>query len=53
MIHLSGAGIFSSIADGSSRTMAAMVSTLLFRAKARLPEAISCRINPKENWSER
>ena len=39
--------------SGSSRMIATRVSAPVFRWKARLPVAISYRIAPSENWSDR
>lgn len=53
MSHRNAGGAVPASGAGSSWMMAAMVWAGLSRWKARRPAAISYRISPKENWSER
>jgi hypothetical protein len=55
-IQRTGVGAFGAACErgsGSSRMIATSVSAPVFLWKARLPAAISYRIDPTENWSER
>jgi len=55
MIQRSGGGTFAAAAtgSGSSRMIATMISAAVSRRNAFFPVAISYRIVPSENWSDR